>query len=267
VDRRGLAGLASLALLLGALACGAGDLGAARTVRGSGTVVQEERRVGDFSGVELATLGNLSIELGDNEALRIEAEDNLLEYLVTEVRGDRLVIEQQDEVRLVPKEPVNFSLTARQVDAISISGSGDAQAPDLETEHFSISINGSGDLAMGDLTAETVEIHINGSGNVQTGNLRADTLNVDIAGSGNLRIAGGEVQEQQITVAGSGSYRARQLASAQAEVNIPGSGSVVIRVDERLRADVSGSGGLRYAGEPEVDERVTGSGEVQPVAE
>ena len=63
-----------------------------RTVSGSGKVTEEEREVSGFTGVELATIGNLTIELGERESLHIEAEDNLMRYLETEVRGETLII-------------------------------------------------------------------------------------------------------------------------------------------------------------------------------
>ena len=50
------------------MACGIGN---ARTVRGSGNVVEESRAVSGVTGVELATLGNLTIELGDAVSFRI----------------------------------------------------------------------------------------------------------------------------------------------------------------------------------------------------
>ena len=37
-------------------------------------MVEEEREVSGFTGVELATFGNFTIEVGDEEELRVEAE-------------------------------------------------------------------------------------------------------------------------------------------------------------------------------------------------
>ena len=43
-------------------------------VRGSGSVAQEEREVRGVSAVELSNVGNLHIDVGESEGLRIEAE-------------------------------------------------------------------------------------------------------------------------------------------------------------------------------------------------
>ncbi|MBN1872859.1 MAG: DUF2807 domain-containing protein, partial [Anaerolineae bacterium] len=61
-------------------------------VEGSGNVIEETRDVRDFSRVRLAGFGRLHIERGDTESLRIKAEDNLLQYITTEVKDGELDI-------------------------------------------------------------------------------------------------------------------------------------------------------------------------------
>lgn len=251
-------------------------------VRGSGHVVEEEREVSGFSGVELATPGNLHIEIGGEEELRIEAEDNLMQYFEVEGNGRMLKIKSRPGVSLRPTKPVHFYLTATELDTIVLSGSGDVTAPDLEGERISVTISGSGDVRTGDLDADKVEVRISGSGDMdisgsesreqevtisgsgdaEIGDLNADRLKVRISGSGTLDIQGGEVEGQNVTLNGSGDYEARHLESDEADVRINGSGSMTIQVDERLEARIIGSGDVRYAGSPTVELSVTGSGDV-----
>lgn len=264
--RRRLAILLVLVVAMGALGCVIGLPGIG-TVRGSGRVAEEERQVGDFTGVELATFGDLFIELGEQESLRIEAESNLLPYFETEVRNDVLKIKQRSNVRLISRKPVRFYLTVKELDTIVLSGSGGIETPDLKAERFSLTINGSGDLDMGDLEADTFQVRISGSGDVQMREVYAEMIEVDIPGSGQLDIAGGQVEEQDISISGSGNYEARDLESAQAAVHIPGSGSVTIRVQDQLEVTISGSGEVRYAGNPDVDTRVAGSGKIKQIGD
>jgi hypothetical protein len=245
-------------------ACGIGD---GKTVRGSGNVVEETRAVSGVSGVELATIGTLTIAVGDTESLRIEAEDNLMEYLETEVRNGRLSIETQDNIRLDAKRPVNYYLTVTGLDTIEISSSGDIQAPDLEAERFSINISSSGDLEMGDLEADSLTVRISSSGDVTMGVLDANTLEVDISSSGNLTIASGQVKTQNITISSSGNYTAQDLESDEAVVRLSSSGSATIWVQDYLKANLSSSGDLRYRGNPTVDATTTSSGDVIQIGE
>jgi len=224
-------------------ACGTVVLqGNRNAVRGSGKVVEETRPVSGVTGVELATLGPLNIEVGDIESLRIEAEDNLMEHIETEVIGGKLRIGTQNNVNLDPKRSVKYYLTVISLDTIVISSSGDIQAPDLEAGKFSITIASSGDLEMGVLNA--------------------DTLAVNISSSGNLDIAGGQVKTQNVTINGSGKYTAKDLESGEAEVNINSSGSATIWVLDSLKANLSSSGDLRFHGDPTLDATANSSGDI-----
>jgi hypothetical protein len=254
-------------LILAILVLSACSIGDGRTVRGSGKVVEETRAVSGVTGVDLATLGNLTIEVGDTESLRIEAEDNLMAYLETEVRNGRLSIETQDNVNLRNTRPINYYLTVTGLDTIEISSSGDIQAPDLEAERFSINISSSGDLEMGDLEADSLTVRISSSGDVTMGLLDANTLEVDISSSGNLDIRGGQVKTQDITISSSGNYTAQDLASDEAVVRLSSSGSATIWVQDYLRANLSSSGDLRYRGNPTVDATTTSSGDVTQIGE
>ena len=237
--------VAALVLAASSLACSfiAGWPG----VRGSGKVVEEERSVSGFTGVALSGIGNLYIEVGDEEALRIEAEDNLLPYFETEVRGTTLEIRTRENVNLLPLRPVNFYLTVEALDTITVSGSGHAEAPGLQAEQFFATVSGSGSVKMAGLEAEA--------------------LTATISGSGGLDIAGGEVEMQDITLSGSGKYEAKGMESAEADVRLSGSGSATVRVRDRLDVTISGSGSVRYIGDPTVRETVSGSGVVSQIAD
>jgi hypothetical protein len=280
MKRTGLiVGLVIAFVTLSSVACG--GIGAG-TVRGSGRVVEKTFEVSDFSGVELATFGELVIEIGEEESVRVEAEENLIDYFEVTVENGMLKIDNRDFVALHPTKPVKFYLTARELDTIVLSGSGNVDAPDLEGEQISITISGSGDLRADDLSAGEIalkidgsgtlevagnqagrqEIAVSGSGDVRIDDLEADELEVRVSGSGNVRVSGGEAKEQRVAVHGSGDYHAGGLASEEANVTITGSGSADVRVSGRLEARITGSGDVRYAGSPDVSRTVTGSGDL-----
>lgn len=244
MKRRGFIVLV-LVLAISTLAC---SVGGWNTVSGSGHVTEEEYEVSGVTAVTLTTIGNLYISVGDEEELRIEAEDNLLQYFEVEVDSGVLEIGAESGVNLQPTALVNFYLTVSELDTIVLAGSGDIEAPDLEAEQFSVTISGSGDVYMGALDADAIEVLI--------------------SGSGDLHVSGGVVTEQIITISGSGKYEARDLASATAEVSITGSGSITIRVRDSLKVSISGSGSVRYAGNPTLDRvTVSGSGSIEQIGD
>ena len=251
--------------------------------QGSGNVVEETRPVSGVRGVEQATIGDVIIQLGEQESLRIEAEDNLMKFFETQVRGGTLMISTTPRsVNLRPTKPVRFFLTVKDLEEVSISGSGDIQVPDLEADRFSVDIGGSGDVNMGNLNADsfsidiggsgdvrtdrvkvpTFEVDINGSGDIALKELAAKELTLDVNGSGSLRIDDGQVSEQDLDINGSGNFQAEDMASKIVKIRIGGSGDITVWVTESLDVRIYGSGNVRYYGRPSVSSSGNGSGDI-----
>jgi hypothetical protein len=216
-------------------------------VRGSGNVGAEERSISGVTEVDLASFGYLHIDLGEQESVRIEAEDNLLRYIETEVRGNTLVIRHRRGVVLRPAEPIDYYLTVRELTAVKVSGAGSVDVPDVKAGRFSV--------------------RISGAGSVDIEGLEADELEVQISGAGNLELADGEVAAQQITISGAGDYRAEDLDSREARVSLSGLGSAFVRVRDHLDVTISGAGSVKYVGSPTVEKQVTGVGRVERISE
>jgi hypothetical protein len=238
-----------------------------RTVSGSGRVTEEEREVSGFTGVELATIGNLTIELGERESLHIEAEENLMRYLETEVRGETLIIDSRENVNLIPTRGVYFTLTVKELDTVVISGLGNVEVPDLQAPRFSVEISGGGNVDTEDLDVGTLEVDISGGGDVDVEGLEGEALTVVISGLGDLHIEEGEVEEQEILISGGGNYRARGMDSAEAEVRLSGLGSATVRVRDNLKVTISGGGSVEYFGSPAVEQDISGLGHVKQIGE
>jgi hypothetical protein len=245
MENRRLILLAVVVLALAAFGC-EGGVGF-KTVQGSGTVEEKTYEVSDFASVELATVGRLMVELGEAEALRVQAEDNLIEYFEVEVRDGRLEIGSRKNVNLIPTEGAYFYLTVKELDTVVISGLGSIELPEMDVPRFSIEISGGGSIDMDGLSGDAIE--------------------AEISGVGSLSIDGGEVDEQDILITGGGSYKARNLQSARAEVEIDGLGSATVRVSEHLGVTISGGGSVEYFGDPSIDQDVSGLGHVKKIGD
>ena len=215
-------------------------------MEGSGNVIEETREVRDFSRVRLAGFGRLYIERGETESLRIEAEDNLLQYITTEVKGEELDIRWQKNILVTNHEPVNFYLTVKTLDTITLDGAGDIEAPDMR--------------------AETFAVNANGAGNFELLNLEADALVVTVSGAGNVTVTG-EVMAQTVKINGLGYYQALDLESETAQVEINAAGSATVRVSDDLNATINGAGSIDYYGNPTVSQHVNGVGRISRIDE
>ena len=87
-------------------------------VRGSGDLVTEERDVSGFDELHFSGMGSLIIEQGDEESLIIEADDNIIDLIETDVRGGDLDIKFRRGFNVVPTAKMKFYLTVIDLDRI-----------------------------------------------------------------------------------------------------------------------------------------------------
>lgn len=214
-----------------------------KRVRGNGSIKTEERNINDFKGVKTAGSFDVFVTTGDTYAVKVEADDNLLQYIETEVDGNNLHIKEADGFNLDPSKGVKIYVTAPVFNKFSTAGSGN--------------ISGSNQV----ISDDRLNIDVAGSGNINL-NVKASDIDASIAGSGNIALSG-ETGSIKGSIAGSGDIRAKDLIAHKADVHIAGSGNAEVNADEELSANIAGSGDVRYAGKPKTSTRIAGSGSVK----
>ncbi len=238
-----------------------GDQG--NMVRGSGKVVSETRPVSGFTSVAVMCAGDVKITQGDTDSLVIEAEDNILPLLVSEVNNGQLVLKTKPNTSYNTTRPVRFTITVKDLWQISSSASGDVQAGDIKTSTLDLALSGSADVTLGSVQATSVSVEANASGTASLASLQANLLSVEINGSGNVEIKGGAATQSTVNMHSSGNFTAPNLESQTAVVTVSGSGTATLWAKTSLTATLSGSGNVDYFGSPAVSQNVSGSGRVR----
>ena len=266
-------GIVSLGFVLGA--CNMG-------VQGSGNVISESRNVSDFSSIELATVGTLTVEQTGTESLTIQAEDNISPLLTSDIAGGTLILGTKPNTSFTNTKPILYKLTVKDLKSVKLSGSGDATLSPLKTDELSATVSGSGSVKFstvtvsnaltltlsgsGGIRADSLDSHdthitVSGSGRIEVPGLSTGTIDAVLSGNGNVTVAG-KADSQTVNASGSGSYKADNLESKQAQVVLPGSGHLTINASDKLDVTISGSGSVTYLGNPTLSQRITGSGTV-----
>jgi len=229
-----------LILVIGALlqsACGLG------MVWGSGKVVEETRPVSGFNAISSSGFGDVIITQGSEESLRVEAEENLMRYIRTEVRGNTLHIfmDPAGALTILPTRPMKFYVSLKELTGLALSGSGTMKSDKIETTNLDINASGSGSVTINDL--------------------KADTVKIDLSGSGETTLKG-EAATQKMTLSGSGRCTNEKLITRVTSVDASGSGGASVNVSDTLTVNLSGSGSVDYTGSAKVTQHVSGSGHV-----
>ena len=162
----------------------------------------------------------------------------------TEVEGGKLKISVRKGINLSPSRnnPVRITVPVEQINAVALTGSGNIKGTEkLTAPGFHVDLTGSGDIDL---------------------NLDVQELDGRLTGSGDVKL-NGKVQEFKVRVTGSGDFLASGLTAEVVDASILGSGDIEVRVTEELRARISGSGDIKYLGDPKKqDFKTTGSGSI-----
>lgn len=228
-------------------------------LEGSGTASTETRSVADFDAVRLEGQGAAVIEVGPDASLTVEADDNLLPHLTSEVEGGTLVL--GTDRQLDPKVPIVFTITVPNLTGLDVTGSGTITTAAVEANAFGASIAGSGNIDVSGLAATSISASITGSGNIDLSDVDTTSVAASVAGSGNVRI-GGTTPDLSVRISGSGNFLGSDLVAGSADISVSGSGNAVVNATETLNGDIAGSGSIEYSGDPVVDVSVAGSGQI-----
>jgi hypothetical protein len=198
-----------------------------KTVYGNGNVVRKERTADSFTGVKVSTGIDVFLSQGDKMSITVEADENLHEYILTEVKDGTLHVYTENNIREAKAKRVY--VTMKEIDYLSTSSAGDliGQTP-VRTENLKLNSSSAGDIKL-EVYTKNVQVDISSSGDMTlTG--EADVLSGDLSSAGDLNAYDFKVRE--------------------ADLDVSSAGDADIYVTERLRASASSAGDINYKGNP-----------------
>lgn len=213
-----------------------------------GPTVERNYPVGAFQQIEVAGPYEVQVRTGSNPSVSASGPEKMIERLVVEVKGDKLLIHPRNEKRWWSNwgsshGSATIQVTVPSLKAAAIAGSGGIAIDQVKGASFAASVAGSGDL--------NVEL------------LDVQDLTVSIAGSGDVRARSGQARKADYSIAGSGGIDARGVRSEAAEVSIAGSGSVSAQATGTADVSIMGSGDVDVTGGAKCSISKAGSGDVR----
>ena len=154
---------------------------------------RETRDVEEFSGIALGIHAELYFSQGSPRQVVIEASEDQMADIKTEVRNGVLRI-RSNSLRARFRD-VKIRVTVPELQSLSMSGSGKmiAETP-VKSDQLSLSVSGSGVISIDELSGEKVDASISGSGDVCLGG-NDDGIKIRISGSGSIKDEGLKVRE------------------------------------------------------------------------
>jgi hypothetical protein len=187
---------------------------------GSGTATMQVREATGFHQIEVRGCVDVHAQIGAESPLLVTADDNLLDRVITRVEEGVLIVEMEPGSYRFRTDVV-IKVTVPTLDALRITGSGDASLTGFQGGALALGVSGSGDISA------------HGS---------VDALNVTISGSGDLALFDLVAREVNVSIAGNGDVEVH--AVERLNVQISGSGDVVYRGSPNVQRSIGGSGSV-----------------------
>ncbi|MEH6514466.1 MAG: head GIN domain-containing protein [Maribacter arcticus] len=216
-----------------------------KTIKGNGNNVTIERSTGDYEGIAVSGWFDVDLVAGNEGKVTLQGEENLLEYIITEVKDGKLVIKTEKGVNLKTsswKSEIRIIVPVESINSVSMSGSGDIVGKTkIKSDKFSTAMSGSGDITL---------------------DIESNSLSASMSGSGDITLSG-NTKDFDATISGSGDIEAYNLEADNVSATVSGSADIQVTAKKSIKARVSGSGDISYRGNPEkVDTKTSGSGDI-----
>jgi hypothetical protein len=230
-------------------------------VDGNGVIVSQTRTVSSFTRVESNGEFDVMIYPGEERSVKVEADENLMDFIITRVSGDELIIETRRGNCIRSSEDIRVTVTVPELYHIDLNGSGSIWCDTLSAPDFDVDLDGSGSIRCVSLTVPDLSAKISGSGKMNMSGVFSNVRAV-IDGSGETTLTG-ETSIADFLINGSGRISAGDLKADTCYAKITGSGDIYTWVIDLLEVDISGSGTVYYYGDnPIINTHITGSGRV-----
>ncbi len=206
-------------------------------IRGNGDVRTEDRSISDnFSAIKVQQGINLYLTQGSDVSMTVEADDNIMDLLITEVRNGELKIYFEKNVNRATR---NVYLTANDITKIA-SSSGASVKSENTIRSTSLDLSSS--------SGSSIKLKVNAE---EVKSSTSSGAEMDLYGS----------TEYLSAKASSGSHiDAEDLKSMNALAKASSGANIDLNVEKSLTAKASSGGDIDYVGSPRDVNKDTSSG-------
>jgi len=212
-------------------------------VKGSGTVGAEDRKITNFTKLNIAGDYTIILKQDSSLTLNISGDDNLLKYVRTDMDGDELKIDTKKN--LCSKHGFTVKIGVRNINDIRASG-----AVDMSSD--------------GKLNVKDISMSFSGACKV---NMDMAANNVRTEGSGSTEVTlKGQAANHSVEFTGSGKLSALDFVVNKYTIHTTGASHSQINVLNELNVSSTGSSDIEYRGNPAtINNNKTGASSIKKI--
>ena len=199
-------------------------------VKGNGNLQTQDRKVSNFNGVRVSGGFAVEIKQGNNAGVTIEAEENLMDNIRTEVKNNVLHIYTEGSINT--RKGLKAYVTVKELNRINISG-------------------GVKIVGLSKFKADDFQLNMSGGSNVKL-DIEAKKIFSDMSGASKVTLTG-RADELKLEMSGASSVNTQELVAKRVKVGASGASSVKVHATENLVINASGASHIAYAGSPKIE--------------
>lgn len=187
------------------------------SVMGQGEVIRETRDLPSFDQIDVGGAFEVKLTIGEPQKVEVEAKQNSIDKINTEVRNNKLVISSD---RINSNTPLNIYITVPSLTRLEAHG-----AAEITGENT--------------IYAEMFEVDASGAASVEL-ILDIKTLRSEVSGAADVELSG-KAQQHSMEVSGAATLDARKLESETADADVSGAGTAKVNA-LNVTGNTSGAG-------------------------
>ena len=214
-------------------------------ISGDGHIVTRQRNTDGFNSVDVSGGIKVHVRQEANPSVKVEADENLMEYIDVYNEGNTLVIKEREGYNLNPSKDIVVYVAAPVFKDIEVSGACDIIGDNTISgnEELSMQVSGAGDIIM---------------------QVALPKVHAEISGSGSINLKG-QATDFSAHVSGSGDVKCFDLITDHTKLDLSGASEVEVTANKQLDIDASGASTVEYKGIAFVWQNISGAGCVKKV--
>jgi len=197
------------------------------TITGNKNVITQDRKVSSFHAIKVSGGIDMELSQGNELRLQVEADENLMAIIHTEVSDGVLNIYHDENIH--DAKTMKIHLTFQQLDAITASG-----GCDIESKHK--------------LGFAKLKIDLSGGCDIKL-DCRAGSLVCKQSGGCDSEFSG-EAEYGTFDVSGGCDVKATEFHLKNCTIDASGGSDVSVNVTGELNAQATGASDITYSGKP-----------------
>ncbi len=206
-------------------------------IMGSGDVITEERQLGLFDAVSVNGKFNVELHISDSNKLIINAYEDLMEYINTDINNNTLVIDFQLKTGRYKK--IEIDVYVNSINSLEVSSGASINSTDTV---YAFSFN-----------------HLVSSGAQSSLILNVDDLHLE-SSSGSRAVIMGLARTVRAKTNSGAQIRAAELSADVCHIDASSGANAQVTANNELHVNASSGSNVRYGGNPAVQNISTSGG-------